>query len=186
MSIGRIRNLFLVTVLFLVSLLEIFCGNFGVVLPLTPALLVYLTLVYGWQTGLAAALATGVWMDLVYGRSFPVLIPAFFMLVAVAWSGRRRGVVELPDVILPALGAIGVYEGVLLIAGLAGDGTAAVWELILQGVWQTALGGVMVFFLSYFLDKLADRLGLPQCVPEHGTALRVRAERRRRQPGGRS
>ena len=164
MKIRTLKFWFILTLMLAGSTLELGMGLFGILLPVLMPLVFYVTMVYGWRSGTVAAIGGALWTDLACGRGFPVSLPVMGVVVLVTWHYRRRSEInELPDMLLPALAASGAAEGVWLIAGLVRYGWApgTVWLLAARGIWLTALGMVIAFFLYYWLDKAADRLGLP-------------------------
>ena len=178
MKIRTLKFWFILTLMLAGSTLELGMGLFGILLPVLMPLVFYVTMVYGWRTGTIAAIGGALWTDLACGRAFPVLLPVLGAVVLTSWYCRRRSEIsELPDMLLPALAASGAAEAVWLVVGLlqAPLEVGTVWLLTARGIWLTALGMVIAFFLYYWLDKAADRLGLPVGV----TRRQVRPGRRR-------
>lgn len=168
MSGGHWRRFcFIATLLLLFALPELIAGAFGTVLPLTGALICYLTLIYSWRTGIAAGFAVGVVLDLAFGRDFPWLVIAFAFLVLIAWGFRHnREFRDWPDLILPMLASLAGMELIFFIAELSGcDGS---WEAVagLLGllVWNCVWGTLLGCLVAPLLDWLAGMLGLPHAL----------------------
>ena len=172
MKVRTLKFWFILTLMLAGSTLELGLGLFGILLPVLGPLIFYVTMVYGWRTGVVAAIGGALWTDLACGRDFPILLPVMAAVVLVTWHCRRRNEIsELPDMLLPALAASGAAEAVWLAAGLLRFGwePGTIWSLVARGIWLTALEMVIAFFLCYWLDKAADRLGLPVGVTRRQT-----------------
>lgn len=163
----------------LCSLPELWFGAYGLVLPLTLVPVFFAAVSYGWFTGALCALGTGIWLDLIFGRSFPISIPAFLMQVLVIWGMLRdRGVPELPDVILPAIASTAAAELVWLLGEFCNQplSLSNLGIACCLFIWQSTIGSVLVFFGFYFLGECSERLGIAKIT--HFSALRAGMPRR--------
>jgi len=139
---------------------EILAGALGIILPVTVLSMFYISIAYGWNTGLAAGIIAGTVIDMLYGRS--VIITPFFMMPAVAaaefWLHRGDPVSVLPNLMPGALVAFLVSFPVLA----SNSYHTGVWlHNFYLLVFSVVSGALLLPLIIAFLDRLAEKLGLP-------------------------
>lgn len=138
---NRFCHVFLI--LFTTIYVELLLGSYGVVFPLVPVVVFYLTASLGWRTGLLLACLAGFVVDCLYGRSY-ASIGALTALacsgLAVLWSrGGEPG--SIAALMLPGavLGVVYLAPRVLVRYVAAGFD----WSSVIDDVSNLSFG-VMV------------------------------------------
>ena len=74
-------------VLFISVILEVMIGSSGVIIPLAALAVFYFSMVYSWRVGLFLGFFSGLAVDMLYGRDFPVSALSFAAVsgVTVFW-----------------------------------------------------------------------------------------------------
>jgi len=75
------KIIYISLILFISALIQIILGNAGIIIPLISLAIFYLTIVFGWEEGIISAVISGIFLDIVYGRT--LLISPFIGIVTV-------------------------------------------------------------------------------------------------------
>ncbi len=167
----------------LFSLPELWSGMFGIVLPLTLVPVYFAAAAYGWFTGALCAVGTGIWMDMIYCREFPVSVPAFAVTVLAVWLIRRdREIQEWTDALPSAAVSAAAAEAVWSISECLPCKFTVVQlqETMCHFIWNSALGALLVFAGFGLLAFFSEKLGIPmlKTMPVSPAAGNRRRKRR--------
>ncbi|MBQ4106536.1 MAG: hypothetical protein IJC73_03045 [Lentisphaeria bacterium] len=154
---------FLTTAAAVLILLELAAGTFGVILPLAAAVVLYAARTRSRRTTLILAFVCGAVIDLVYGRTSPVSVPALLLGGLIAVQSHRREVGAWIDLLLPVLSGMAGYQVILLLAAwFRGEpGLMALWRTCGVILWGTGVS-LLVFAA---LDWICEWLGLTAILP---------------------
>ena len=142
-------------------LLELWCGNLGIAPGLTIFNAIYFAGCYGGNPGAAAALCSGLLLDGIYGRPFPVMTTLSLFCSGAAALLLRRENRQLPYVVLCG-GATG------FITSLTQFICVWVWRSSVPGpdwltifTFHTIFGAFYLPLLTLLLDFFAAKCDLP-------------------------
>lgn len=150
--------------LFVAVTAELMAGGVGLVMPATAAAVFYLGGVMGWRQALPVAVAAGIWLDLLFGRTWlcGAVGLALVCFGSQFWpTGERTPAVgyALPGALCGILTAM-IPGGFRLLVtpscGLA-DGLALAGQILVA----TILGALLLPTMMVLLDALAVGCGLP-------------------------
>ncbi len=169
------------------SLPELWLGAFGFILPLTLIPVFFAAVSYGWFAGALCALCTGIWLDLIFGRAFPVSVPALMLGVVNCYLWlKNRGIPDLPDAIVPSCIFSASAEFIWTVGLEWGDSFSAKVFFQAAGffLWQGALGAVICFAGFCLVTVCAERLGVPAAAANPVKKQRRTGHGRRWSPEG--
>jgi hypothetical protein len=146
-------------------LLQLFCGNLGIYLPVAAILVFYAATAAGLVRGLVYSIFFGIIVDIFTGWSLPWNTFAYLAIVLFArfWCGRqalRPAVVNF----FPGMAAAAIQLLMILPGKMSGGGS---WHFLL-GVWLPifavgiVFGAVSLPLAVAALDYLSSRLKLPR------------------------
>lgn len=146
-------------------IVESWCGAYGFFLPCGAITVFYLTVVYGWRAGLAAALAVGFGIDRIFMRSdFPSLtgtVSAVAIGMFWLWRADSR-MIWLRLLPGAAIAVITVTPAVIHGFFYSGASPDHMLQGILSWCFAVLSTAIVTLVLSLVLDDVAIRLGLPQ------------------------
>ncbi len=147
--------------------MELSFGAFGFLLPFTLIPIYFAAATYGWLEGASCAVLTGVWIDLNYGREFPITMFAMLAMVVVIWLFlREHGFSELSDAVISIFCSVLMAEFIISV-GEFFDGVLSLSNMVfifMQIIWNSVLGGVFILGSYTFLFFCSDRLGIGRIV----------------------
>jgi len=151
---------FIFLIVFISTYIEVLAGSMGIIVPLTAASLFYLSIAYGWRTGLLVSLLAGTVIDVLYGREF-LITPYFMMLtvsVSMIWLHKGDPVSTLPNLIPGGLAAFIVTFPLLAVNAYFNE--TYLHNLYLL-VFSILCGAFMLPVIIGILDFIAEKQGLP-------------------------
>lgn len=105
---------------------EVFVGSFGLVIPFSAMAVFYISGLYGWRSGILAAVVAGVLLDLLYGRVLPLTAISLACVsgLAFVWTvrgsmksylmqvlpGAATGFLVSAELIMHSSGGVGLFE----------------------------------------------------------------------------
>ena len=145
-------------------LTDLLAGN----LSLFPAFTVYcaavLLIAYGWKYGLAAAIAGGMIIDLVYGHSLAVYAVVFALAAAAAGGTILRGNRQPASIFTGGcLAGLIVSGATVFFCNISGSSIPGP-DVPSYLIFSTGGGGFLLFLLVILFDFLAVRANLPRCI----------------------
>jgi len=150
---------------FISMLLELLCGNHGLLVPLLLLSAFYFTITVGWRRTVIPFAVLGAVADLVLGRSLPALICLLPIVMMLALFWRRHGdCAMIPLQVLPgtAVGFVAV-SGLLIMESLTVERLSA--GLLRHSLWLlfhcTLAGALLLPFLCSLYDRLAAGMAFP-------------------------
>lgn len=154
------RILLLLVAVIAVTLPEVWLGNLGFALPLTVIPVFFASAQYGWRTGACWAFLAGCWVDLLYGRDFPISLPALLAAVLATWTRQHdRGISDPLEAAVSAWYATAAAELVWTV-GVWNSGEMTLPQSVLYLCWQSFIGGIVTCCGFLLLDVISDKLGI--------------------------
>ncbi len=177
------RAAFTFLFLWLALMLELLAGQLGLPLLLVALVIYYALLTTSTAMGFAIAIAAGILIDLIYGRTLPVT-PV--ILAAALLTGRLIHLKEpthpletaLPGMGIALVAILGNSVARLALSTLPGKFNELIWELIFFG----AVGLVIMPVLTIILDGIGRKLGLDTAIQEPKSNIGALRPRRVREP----
>ncbi|MFZ2653315.1 MAG: hypothetical protein WAX69_00220 [Victivallales bacterium] len=148
-------------VLFVSIMLEVMLGSANVIIPLTGMSLFYFSMVHGWRIGLFLGFFSGIVVDMLFGREFPVSALGFMGVSGVTAFWLLKG--ETKDVYLHVIpgvltGLVSILPVILVYwKDMALCGAGDVFILLLIAL---ASGAFLLPFLIFLLDSVSEWLGM--------------------------
>ena len=145
-------------------LTDLLAGN----LALFPTLTVYcaavLLIAYGWKYGLAAAIAGGVIIDLVYGHLLAFYGVIFALAAAVAGAVILRGNRQTASIFSGGcLAGLTVSVSTAFFCRISG-GSVPGPDVPSYIIFSTGTGGMILILMVILFDFFAVRANLPRCI----------------------
>ena len=145
-------------------LTDLLAGN----LALFPTLTVYcaavLLIAYGWKYGLAAALAGGVIIDLIYGHTMAFYGVIFALAPAAAGSIILRGNRQMVSIFAGGcIAGLTVSAATAFFCRISGSSVPGP-DVPSYIIFSTGIGGIILILMVVLFDFFAVRANLPRCI----------------------
>ena len=151
---------FIFLIVFISIYLEVLAGSMGIIVPLTASSIFYISIAYGWRSGLVLSLIAGTVIDMLYGRT--MLITPYCMMITVAvsflWLHKGDPVSTLPNLIPGSLAAF-IVAFPLLLMNAYFNGTYLHNFYLL--IFSILCGAFMLPVIIGILDFIAEKQRLP-------------------------
>lgn len=145
-------------------LTDLLAGN----LALFPTLTVYcaavLLIAYGWKYGLAAALAGGVIIDLIYGHLIAYYGVIFTLATAAAGAIILRGNRQMASIFTGGcVAGLMVSAATALFCRVSGSSIPGP-DMPSYIIFSAGIGGIILILMVVLFDFFAVRANLPRCI----------------------
>lgn len=145
-------------------LADLLAGNLALFPTFTVYCAVVLLIAYGWKYGLAAAIAGGVIIDLVYGHLLAFYGVIFALATAAAGAIILRGNRQTASIFTGgALAGLTVSAATALFCRISG-GSVPGPDVPSYIVFATGSGGIILILMVILFDFFAVRANLPRCI----------------------
>lgn len=176
MNPGLLKFCFIGFSVMLLALPEILLGSLGLAFPVVAPLVLYFVLAGEGRIGIWTAIGAGCWLDLVYGRFFPISVFALSALALTGWLFKQRseGIMMPVGLILPAFVSLLAAEAVWAAGGMYG-GTWSLTDVLLQtgmAIFLASLGTASAVAVGLLMDRAANLLGIDMAIEQPRSAAR--------------
>ncbi|MBO5924113.1 MAG: hypothetical protein J6Q81_06325 [Lentisphaeria bacterium] len=173
------KLIFLLFSQFLLILLELALGNCGWTLPWTLLGALYITLAFGRNWGIAAALLAGMVLSALYGGSWNLLKIIIYPLLAGAvnwWITQHQEDITIhfwqPGAWAGAAAALPALANMLFRWSESGIYPAGLHFLLLDILWTAAVSAPLFIVIVFLGEAAAEFLGLPRFLTRKGGEVR--------------
>ena len=160
---------FLIFTQFLLTLLQLFAGNFGFVLPLALLGALYIVLALGKLWGFAAALMSGCVFSVLYGGSWNLLYIVTDPLLALGlgwWIDRHDEDVAVnfwqPGAAGGIASSLPAWWSLVFLWNESGHFPSELPWLLVQTLWSAAVSAALFMLLILLGEAATEFLGLPR------------------------
>lgn len=163
------KLVFLIFTQFILTLLQLFAGNWGFTVPFALLGALYIVLALGKLWGFAAALLSGATLSVLYGGNWNLLYIIVNPLLALLlgwWIDRHDENVSVgfwqPGVFAGVASSLPAWCSMLFLWSESGRYPAEMPWLLLSTVWCAAVAAPVFVLLILLGEAAAEFLGLPR------------------------